>query len=248
MRKILVFQHVAHEILGGFDPLLKARGFRVRYINFSRQPDTIPSIERYNGLVVLGGPMGVYEAEQYPHLRVELQAIETALKRDIPILGICLGSQLLAQVLGSPARRHTEKEIGWYDMEFLPEAANDPLFSDFGPREKLFQIHGDTFDIPKSAVHLARTPTCPSQIFRYGQKAYGLQCHLEVDAPMIHRWLKVPVNVKDLEDSGGKFTADKINSDSEVYGPRSRQLCDLAFNRFLDLFKIPPRGEILGSR
>jgi GMP synthase (glutamine-hydrolysing) len=238
---------VAHEILGTFDPLLKARGFRVRYINFQRQPDTIPSIERYNGLVVLGGYMGVYEADKFAHLKVELQAIETALKRDIPILGICLGSQLLAQVLGSSARKHTSKEIGWYEMELLPEAKNDPLLQGFGAREMLFQMHGDTFDIPKSAVHLAKTKNCPSQIFRYGEKAYGLQCHLEVDSPMVHRWLKVPMNVKELEDSDGEFSESAILQDTEKYIARSKQLSDSAFQKFLDLFKIPPKRELLGT-
>src|SRR5580693_8530137 len=120
MRKIVVFMHVAHELLGTLNPSLKARGLRVRYINFDRQPDTEPSMDRYNGLIILGGNMGVYEADRYRHLKVELQAIEQALKRNIPVLGICLGAQLLAHALGSEVRKNSEKEIGWYDLKMTP--------------------------------------------------------------------------------------------------------------------------------
>src|SRR4051812_26954694 len=101
MRKLIVFQHVAHEILGTLNPLLKEQGFRVRYINFERTPHAEPALDKYNGLVVLGGYMGVYEADKYTHIRVEMKRIEEALKRNIPVLGICLGSQILAHVLGS---------------------------------------------------------------------------------------------------------------------------------------------------
>ncbi len=90
MRKIIVFQHVAHEILGTLNPLLKSKGFRVRYINFDRNPEETPSLEKYNGLIVLGGNMGVYEAEKYTHIKVELKLIEQALSKNIPILGICV--------------------------------------------------------------------------------------------------------------------------------------------------------------
>ncbi len=249
MRKVLVLQHVAHEILGTFNPLLKARGFRVRYINFERQPDSIPPIERYNGLVILGGSMGVYQKDQFPHLRAELAAIELALKRDIPIFGICLGSQLLAQVLGSQVHRHKnlEKEIGWYDLDVFAEGLADPLFSHFQPREKIFQWHSDTFEVPKTAVHLAKTELFPSQVFRYGNKVYGLQCHLEVDQATVHRWLKVPGNLKELEESNGRFQVETIAADTHKWLARSKSLSQVTFNRFLDLFGLPPRGELLGS-
>lgn len=92
MRKVLVFQHVSNEILGTLNPLLKSRGMRIRYINFDRSPDEAPSVDRYSGLVILGGHMGVYEADKYTHIKVEMQLIEKALKKNIPILGICLGS------------------------------------------------------------------------------------------------------------------------------------------------------------
>src|SRR5262249_19570043 len=131
MRKVLVFQHVAHEILGTLNPLLKRQGFRIRYVNFDRHPDAHPSIEKYDGLVVLGGNMGVYESETYQHIKVEAKLIEEALKKEIPVLGICLGSQILAHVLGSNVRKNMEKEIGWYDLEFTEPGRQDLLFNHF---------------------------------------------------------------------------------------------------------------------
>jgi len=116
MRKLLVFQHSAREPLGLLDPLLRRRGFRIRYVNFSRHPGLQPDVSRYNGLIVLGGPMNVDQADRFPHLAAEIAVIQEALKRDIPILGICLGAQLLAAALGANVRPHTVREIGWYRL------------------------------------------------------------------------------------------------------------------------------------
>jgi GMP synthase (glutamine-hydrolysing) len=181
MRKIMVVQHVGHEPLGTLNPMLKAAGFRIRYVNFGRDPDHVPSLAGYRGLIVLGGPMGVYDADKFPHLKHEMLMIEDALKRDLPILGICLGSQLLAHVLGAKVTKARTMELGWLDVHRT--ANEDPLFASYAPTEKVFQLHQDTFDIPKGAVHLKRSDLYEGQAFRYGQKAYGLQFHLEVDKP-----------------------------------------------------------------
>src|SRR5262245_30700951 len=124
MRKLLVFHHSAREPLGLLDPLLRRHGFRIRYVNFSRQPDLLPDVSRYNGLVVLGGPMNVDQQDRFPHLATEIAAIREALKRDIPVLGICLGAQLLAAALGATVRPHSVREIGWYRLH--PTAAHSP--------------------------------------------------------------------------------------------------------------------------
>ena len=102
--------------------------------------------------------------------------------------------------LGAEVQRNPVKEIGWYDVTPTAEGEKDPLFSCFNGTEKIFQWHGDTFDIPHGAVHLATSPECPNQAFRYGERTYGLQFHLEVDEPLIHRWLKTPVHMRELEE------------------------------------------------
>jgi GMP synthase (glutamine-hydrolysing) len=116
MRKLLVFQHVPFEILGTLNPLLKNAGFRIRYVNFGREPDARPSLDGYAGLIVLGGPMSVNDAARHRHLTTEMTVIGEALARDMPILGICLGAQLLAATLGARVRRSPHREIGWHDV------------------------------------------------------------------------------------------------------------------------------------
>lgn len=238
MRKVIVFKHVAHEVLGTLNPQLKKRGFRIRYVNFDRDPDARPTLDRYDGLIILGGYMGVYEADQYPHIKVEMQLIEEALRKNIPILGICLGAQLLAHALGADVRKNHEKEIGWYDISMTEAGKQDPLFGHFRAKEKIFQLHGDTFDIPKSAKHLAYSELCLGQAFSYGQNAYGIQFHLEVDQAMIDRWLELPENIEEMKNSGGKISEEKMREDSLKYLQHSIQLSKGMFQKFLDLFGV----------
>ncbi len=239
MRRVLVFQHVAHEILGTLNPLLKQQRFRIRYVNFDRSPEERPSTEKYDGLVVLGGWMGVYEADRYQHIKVECQLIERALERKIPVLGICLGSQILAHVLGAPVRKHTEREAGWHEIELTDAGRADPLLTHVQAKESIFQMHGDTFDMPVGAVHLARSKLCASQAFRYGDNAYGLQFHLEVDQGMINRYLSQ--NRRQMDSLNGCEAMEKIERETEHYLPRSMELSQKTFSKFLEFFPVPER-------
>jgi GMP synthase (glutamine-hydrolysing) len=163
MRKLLVFQHSAREPLGVLDPMLRRSGFRVRYINFSRDPLQQPDVSRYNGLVVLGGPMNVDQVDRYPHLATEIAAIQEALRLDIPILGICLGAQLLAAALGANVRPNNVREIGWYRLHPTAAAQSDRLCRHFDGSQHVFQWHAYTFDLPPGAVHLASTRPAPTR-------------------------------------------------------------------------------------
>ena len=247
MRKVLVFQHVAHKILGTLNPTLKEHGLRIRYVNFERDPDLDPTIEKYNGLIILGGHMGVYEADTYKHIKVEMKLIEEALNKNIPILGICLGAQMLAHVLGSEVRKSSDKEIGWYDINLTEAGQKDPILSHFQKTEKIFQLHGDTFDVPKSATHLASSSLFPGQAFRFGDKVYGLQYHLEVDEAMIHRWLLNKKNQEEIIHSNGKFSIDQIRLETELYISRSMNLSRQTFSNFIELFALKERSILLGS-
>jgi GMP synthase (glutamine-hydrolysing) len=247
MRKVIVFQHVAHRILGTLNPTLKNHRLNIRYINFDRDPNAQPSLEKYNALIVLGGFMGVYEADKYQHIAIELKLIEEALKKDIPILGICLGAQLIAQVLGSPVRKHSVNEMGWYDINFTNDGLDDKLFKHFNKTEKIFQMHGDTFDIPTGAVQLASSHSCPSQAYRYGDKVYGLQFHLEVDAASIYRWLTYEAIIDNINKSNGKFCINKIKEETSLYIDRSCELSEICFENFVNLFDSPNRPIVLGT-
>ena len=247
MKKLLVLQHVPHEILGTLNPVLKRSGFRIRYINFSRQPDAQPSLDGYHGLVILGGPMSVNDADRLPHLIVEMKLIEDAMKRDVPILGICLGAQLIARTLGARVYPNKEKEIGWYDVSPTKEAERDSLLGAFRGSERIFQWHGETFDIPQSARHLASSRLCHNQAFRYGPKVYGLQFHLEVDEPMIHRWLRVPENRQEIASLRG-VDADQIHAETPQHIERLHELSHHTFEAFTDLFGMKKIRRRLPSR
>jgi len=248
MKKLLVCQHVAFEILGTLDPLLRSSGFRIRYVNFSRHPEAEPRLDGYHGMVVLGGPMSVDQVDEHPHLATEVRLIENAIDRDIPILGICLGAQLVARALGARVGRNHEKEIGWYDVSPSEEGKADPLFSHFSKAEKIFQWHGDTFEVPSEAVHLASSPTCRNQAFRYRENVYGFQFHMEVDEPLIERWLNVPIHRAELEELEGRIDPDVIRRETPDHIARLKSLSDETFSNFIRLFGQRKRHRLLSSR
>lgn len=248
MPRLLVFQHVAAEPLGTLDRLIRDRGHRIRFVNFERDPDAEPDVDRYRGLIVLGGPMNVDEQDRRPHLRTELRAIERALAQGKPVLGICLGAQLLAHVLGAPVQRHERQEIGWYPLEVTAAGHGDPVLAPLAPSSQVFQWHGYTYRLPTGAVQLARTATCEQQAFRWGDSAYGLQFHLEMDQALIERWLEAPSYRDELAAAGLEQDAEAIRSATPIHLGTMQAQADAVFNRFLDLIGRPERRIVLPSR
>jgi GMP synthase (glutamine-hydrolysing) len=186
-KNVFVFQHVDCEGPGVFarpDALLKV----------FRPAEDIPSgpdMASASGLVVLGGPMAVYESDQHPWIAREVDLVRGAVRDGKPVLGICLGSQILAAALGSRVYRHDCQEIGWDDITLAPGAEQDPLLSGLPSPLKVFHWHGDTFDLPAGAVHLASSRLCRNQAFRFGDKAWGFQCHFEIDRNDPKNWAGV---------------------------------------------------------
>ncbi|HLF31817.1 MAG TPA: type 1 glutamine amidotransferase [Xanthomonadales bacterium] len=248
MARVLVFQHVAAEPLGTLDPMLRDRGHRIRYVNFHREPDARPDIDRYNALIVLGGPQMPDQGDRYPHLNVEMRCIEKALKLDIPVLGICLGAQLLACTLGGGVRPMDAWEIGWYALKPTAQSAADPLFCSLTRPHAAFQWHGYTFDIPAGAVHLARSDACENQAFRYGKHSYGLQCHLELDERLINRWLNYPEYQADLDTAGRGQDAAVIREQTHQLIGQSIALSNEVFGQFLKPLGQPNLRHVLPSR
>ena len=247
MSRLMVFQHVAAEPLGTLNARIRDRGHRVRFHKFQRHPDAEPNVDRYAGLIVLGGPMNVEDQERHPHLKRELLAIEAALRQDKPVLGICLGAQLLAHVLGAPVSRHERHEIGWYDLLTTPEGREDAVLGHLGPSAPVFQWHACTFGLPPGAVQLARTETCEQQAFRYGSNAYGFQFHLEVDAAMIERWLRLPAYREELAAAGIGRDEQSIRAATDQLLEPMNPLATTAFDKFLDLVGRPTRRVALPS-
>jgi GMP synthase (glutamine-hydrolysing) len=231
MPKLLVFQHVAYEPLGTLDPHLRREGFRIRYVNFARHPHAEPGLDGYDALVILGGPMNVDEMDRHAHLRHEVRVIREALDLGRPVLGICLGAQLLAHAMGAHVGRASEPEIGWYEVTRSADATGDALLGHFAEVERVFQWHGYTFEMAPGATHLASSERCPNQAFRVGDAAWGLQFHLEVDQPMIARWLMTPTHARDV--SGLHGGPEPILRDTERFVARQHALAEEAFGAFV---------------
>ncbi len=142
--------------------------------------ENLPNLDSFDTLVVMGGPMGVYDEDVYPFLKDEKKFIEKAIKNEKKVLGICLGAQLIADVLGSKVYKNEEKEIGWFPVFLTEEAENSMTFKTLPKKFVAFHWHGDTFDIPNGAKHLAYSEACKNQAFEYNNgKVVGLQFHLE---------------------------------------------------------------------
>jgi len=248
MPRLLVFQHVAAEPLGTLDPLIRGRGHRIRFANFERDPEAQPNVDRYRGLVVLGGPMNVEDSVHRAHLRTELLAIERMLAQGKPVLGICLGAQLLAHVLGAPIHRMERAEIGWHRLQPTEHGRADPVLSALGGDAPVFQWHRYRFDIPDGATHLATTPGCEQQAFRWGDNAYGFQFHLEMDEALIERWLATPAYREELAELGGDSSEASIRRQTQDCITDMQTRAEAVFHGFLDLIGRPQRRYTLPSR
>lgn len=236
MRKLLVFQHVPFEPLGLLDPMFRQAGFRVRYVNFHRSGDTHVPVERYSGLVVLGGPMAADETDRYPHLAVEQAAIRLAIDLEMPVLGICLGAQLIASSCGARPLRGAAPEFGWSAVTPTAEGRGDALFRHFDGAQPIFQWHADTFTPPAGAVHLATSPACDYQAFRIGEHAYGFQFHLEADEALIRRWVASRQNVGVIASGAVAVDADTLHVATEHNIARSKRLAEAVFGEFIARF------------
>ena len=189
MSTVCVLQHEAVEPLGLIGVALSAAGVAARSVQvFAGEP--VPTdLSGADGLIVMGGPMGVYEQDRYPFLAQEIALIQRAWRDDLPILGVCLGSQLLAAALGAPVTQAPRREIGWYPLAMTEAAASDPLWADLPVSWTGFHWHGDRHGLPNGATLLARSALTPCQAFRAGRHAYGFQFHMEVTPPIIDDWL-----------------------------------------------------------
>lgn len=209
----VVLQHAAWEGPGIIAREARKRGFEIEVRRLDRE-DALPDADHLGGLVVMGGPFGAYEEDRYPFLARECKLLEEVVRRGRPLLGVCLGAQLLAKALGGKVFPGDGAEIGLGSVNLTPAGQEDPLFAGSGRTLPVFHWHGDTFTLPEGAELLASTPRYQNQAFRFGNQTYGLQFHLEPDAEVWAAWRDhLPMDVTDgfetkglrIEETGKKI-------------------------------------------
>lgn len=189
---LLILRHEPFEHLGHFARILEQRGVEYRYHELGEPL----SPEKCQGVIVMGGPMSAND--DLPGLRAELALIDDTLREGLPLLGICLGSQMIAKALGARVYRNAELEIGWEPVWPTAAAKDDPVFNGLASPEMFFHWHGETFDLPSGAEWLAYSRKCRHQAYRYGRNVYGVQFHPEITPEMIADWCDQPVNCGDV--------------------------------------------------
>jgi GMP synthase (glutamine-hydrolysing) len=225
--RVLSIIHQEDAASGVFADAAAERGDELTEWSISNGARPPRPAESYDAVLVFGGAMHVDQENRHPWLRNEDELLRGLLDRRIPVLGVCLGAQLVAKALGTRVGPLARPQIGWFDVEQTPEAADDPLFADLPRRFSSFQWHSYGFDLPANAVPLARDPVC-LQAYRAGERAWGIQFHAEVTKESVDDWFrssKPPDAPLDL-DALRQETEEKIAGWNEF----GKRLC----SRFLE--------------
>jgi GMP synthase-like glutamine amidotransferase len=218
-RTILIVKHKSDEGPGLIGKFFIEDGWALRTIELEdgeKLPDTLKDIAC---IIMLGGQMNVYEDEIYPFLKEEDNFIRKALINEIPMLGICLGAQLIARTCGASVTRAPEREMGWYQIKLTAEGRRDSIFRGLSNNFQVFQWHEDTFEIPVDGVLLAQSKKCKNQAFRIGNNVYGLQFHIEVTDDMIESWMEGSI----WKNSVARAAAD-TGKMKEIYEQQMKQI------------------------
>ncbi|GAC1690907.1 MAG: type 1 glutamine amidotransferase [Ktedonobacteraceae bacterium] len=231
MKRVLTIINIADDPTGYIGELLEEHGIAYDIIDASMQP--IPDPTAYDAMVVFGGPQNANEDEKYPYFLQEKAALRTAVEQDMPVLGICLGGQLLATVLGGTVKKHTITEIGFSEVQCTDEGRHDPLYEGLAGRQLVYQWHEDTFDIPPGAVRLATSAKTENQAFRYGRNAYGIQYHIELTPTMLDTWLSEPSLKQEIINAIGNSEYERIMSDRPQHYAQYREHTRVIFENFL---------------
>jgi GMP synthase-like glutamine amidotransferase len=179
MMRFHCLQHVHFETPGNIEAWIKQKGHSISFTHFFSDAH-MPSLNDFDALTIMGGPMSVHDENDFPWLKKEKEFIARAIKANKKILGICLGGQLIASVLGAKVYNNKEKEIGFMPVHFTENAYQNKLFQGFKAEEMVLHWHGETFALPEGAILLASTEACTNQAFAIGKNIIGLQFHLEV--------------------------------------------------------------------
>jgi GMP synthase (glutamine-hydrolysing) len=233
--RVLVLQHIACEHPGVFSEVIKARGAEAVAVELD-EGEALPDWREFDAVLTMGGPMGAYDEADHPWLAAEKRLVREAVEDGKPVLGVCLGVQLMASALGAEVGPMEDgAEVGLLPVELTAEGREHPLFAGIDEPLVTLQWHGDTFDLPEGATLLASSPAARHQAFQTGEAGYGVQFHMEVTAEMARDWAKVPAYRKSLaqtlgEERGAEFLAEVERRAAELH-PAAKRL----FGNWLDL-------------
>ncbi len=217
---VIILKNTPDEGPGTIEDFLISRGIRYKMVNLSTE--SCPNPKGFDTLILMGGPMSANDINRYPYLNTEIRFLKEFINDDKKVLGICLGSQLIAKVLGAKVYKGSVPEIGWYNIEITSEGKKDPVFSRLIPNNsssiKVFQWHEETFDLPNKAVKLASSDLYPVQAFRYRDTIYSFQFHIEVTDDMIYEWMKdKQIDMKLLKESTKRVSPMYLKYAMEFY-------------------------------
>ncbi|MGD0127691.1 MAG: type 1 glutamine amidotransferase [Terriglobia bacterium] len=210
--KILILQHIACEPAGIYEDILAEKGASIHRVEIDAGQQ-LPDWRGVDAIVAMGGPMSVNDDDTLSWLTTEKRWVREAVLAGRPFWGVCLGAQLLAASLGARVYSGARPEIGIMPVYLTVEGQQDTVFSGIPPKLLTFQWHGETFDVPEGAVLLASSPAYPNQAFRWKEKAYGVQFHVEVSADMAEQWAQVPDYAAALGRVLGAGAARKVVGD-----------------------------------
>jgi GMP synthase (glutamine-hydrolysing) len=232
--RALVLQHIDCEPPGAYEDVLHEEGWELIRVELD-EGDALPDPDGFDAIVAMGGPMSVNDEDALPWLRDEKELIAAAVRAGTPFFGACLGVQLLASALGSKVYPGPEPEIGLLPVRLTEAARSDPVFAGLPEELLTFQWHGDTFDLPAGATLLAGSPAYANQAFRFGERAYGVQFHLEVSPEMAREWSLVPEYAASLESVLGAGAAGRLLDELAARADELRGHARALFRRWLAL-------------
>jgi GMP synthase-like glutamine amidotransferase len=224
-------EHVHFEDTAGLSQLLKQSGY-----GFNKSAlyngDSLPSVDSFELLLIMGGSMGVYDEDKFGWLKPEKIFIEKCIAAGKKIIGICLGAQLLADVLGARVYKNKYKEIGWHNVKLTEESGRSMIFKDFPGEFVPFHWHGDTFDIPSGCIKTAESEACPNQAFVFEDRIIALQFHLESTDKSINNIIKHSAD--ELIDAPYIQKTDEILKSAQKRNADNIKLLDKLLCNFLD--------------
>jgi GMP synthase (glutamine-hydrolysing) len=235
--RVVVLQHIACEPPGVFEDVLLECGAELHRVELD-EDEPPPDLRAFDAIVAMGGPMSATDDDDLPWLAGEKRLIAEAVGAGVPFFGVCLGVQLLAASLGARVFPGPGPEVGLLPVTLTDEAHSDPVFAGLPSTFVTLQWHGDTFDLPKDAVRLARSPAYENQAFRY-RRAYGVQFHLEVSPEMAAEWAEVPAYAASLERTLGAEAAGEFLSGIAARADEMRAHGRSLFERWLDTVVLP---------